>query len=147
MVAHAPHTPRILVVTDRMPPEAAGLSHLLARSDWRFVFARMHEAVEKIAEEDLAAAILLTPPAYFNGHQKELIHVLDELVARQIGAIVLTYSEADRELAGRMCNSDGLMAVPLACNPDELAGRLAGLASSASDHRSTASGKRDAAEI
>jgi len=57
-----------------------------------------------------------------------LIHVLDELVGRQIGAIVLTYSEGDFELAGKMCNSDGLMAVPLGCNPDELIGRLAGLA-------------------
>jgi sigma-B regulation protein RsbU (phosphoserine phosphatase) len=54
--------------------------------------------------------------------------VLDELVSRQIGAIVLTYSEEDRDLASRMCTYDGLMAVGLDCPPDELAGRLAGLA-------------------
>jgi serine phosphatase RsbU (regulator of sigma subunit) len=120
--------PRILVVSDHIPPEAAGLSDLLGRAEWRFMFATMAQAAEKIAASDLAAAILITPPAYFNGHQKELIHVLDELVSRQIGAIVLTYSEEDRDLAARMCTYDGLMAVPLSCPPDELAGRLAGLA-------------------
>ncbi len=129
MVAHCPPAPpRILVVSDHMPPEAAGLSHLLARAEWRFIVANMQQAPEKIAEQDFAAAILLTPPAYLNGRQKDLIHVLDELVSRQIGAIVLTYSDSDCELASRMCTSDGLMAVPLACSPDELTGRLAGLA-------------------
>src|SRR6185503_9313634 len=75
-----------------------------------------------------AAAVLLTPHTYFNGHQKDLIKVLDELVSRQIGAILLPFNAIDLELAGRMCTSDGLMAVPLDCNPDELLGRLAGLA-------------------
>lgn len=120
--------PRILVVSDHLPSDATGLSELLGRAEWRFLFSTMAQACEKIAENDLAAAILLAPPAYFNGHQKELIHVLDELVSRQIGAILLAYSEEDRDLAARMCTYDGLMAVPLSCSPDELAGRLAGLA-------------------
>jgi serine phosphatase RsbU (regulator of sigma subunit) len=126
MIAHSP--PRILVVTDRMPPEAAGLSPLLARADYRFVFTSMKNAKDAIDEQDLSAAILLTPPTYFNGHQKDLVHVLDELVERQIGSIMLTYNDSDLEVAHRMCTADGLMAVPISCNPDELTGRLAGLA-------------------
>ena len=133
MVAHCSSIlPRILVVADHEPPppaEAAGLSHLLASSEYRFIIASMQNAPEKIAQDDFAAAIVLSPPPYFNGHQKDLIHVLDELVSRQIGAVVLAFSPADLELAARMCAADGLMAVPLACNPDELLGRLAGLAS------------------
>jgi sigma-B regulation protein RsbU (phosphoserine phosphatase) len=126
MVAHA--TPKILIVADQLPTDAAGLSHLLGRAEWRFIIATMQSAPEEIAQQDIAAAILLTPPAYYNGHQKELIRVLDDLVEKQIGAIVLTYSDSDLRLAHGMCSSDGLMAVPLDCNPDELAGRLAGLA-------------------
>ncbi|HEY4328841.1 MAG TPA: PP2C family protein-serine/threonine phosphatase, partial [Phycisphaerae bacterium] len=97
-------------------------------SDYRFIISSMQEAPAKIAKHEPSAAILLSPPAYFNGHQKELIRVLDELVERQIGAIVLAYNAGDLELAHRMCATDGLMAVPLSCNPDELLGRLAGLA-------------------
>ena len=127
MVAHAP--PRILVVADSLPADATGLSHLLAQANWRFVVTTMQDAPEKIAEQELAAAILFTPHTYYNGHQKDLIRVLDELVERQIGAIILTTSSADHELANKMmCPSDGLMAVPMTCNPDELSGRLAGLA-------------------
>jgi serine phosphatase RsbU (regulator of sigma subunit) len=126
MIAHSP--PRILVVTDRMPPEAIGLSPLLARSEYRFVFTPMSGAADAIEEQDLAAAILLTPPTYFNGHQKDLVRVLDDLVERQIGTILLTSNDADLEVAQRMCTADGLMAAPIQCNPDELAGRLAGLA-------------------
>ncbi|MGN6370618.1 MAG: PP2C family protein-serine/threonine phosphatase [Phycisphaerae bacterium] len=127
MVAHAP--PRILVVADSLPADANGLGHLLAQANWRFIVTTMQEAPEKIAEQELAAAILFTPHTYYNGHQKDLIRVLDELVERQIGAIILTTSSADLELANKMmCASDGLMAVPVSCNPDELAGRLAGLA-------------------
>ena len=127
MVAHAP--PRILVVADSLPTDATGLSHLLAQANWRFVVTNMQNAPEKIAEQDVAAAVLFTPHTYYNGHQKDLIRVLDELVERQIGAIILTTSHADHELANKMmCASDGLMAVPMTCNPDELAGRLAGLA-------------------
>jgi len=55
--------------------------------------------------------------------------VIDELVSRQIGATLLTYSPRDLSMAERICDSDGLMAVPMACSPDELLGRLAGLAS------------------
>jgi sigma-B regulation protein RsbU (phosphoserine phosphatase) len=131
MIACPPSLPRILVVADQEPPpppEAAGLSHLLASSDYRFIIASMDEAPERIAATDPAAAILLTSHAYFNGHQKSLVRVLDELVARQIGAILLAYNDADLVLAQRMCMTDGLMAVPLTCNPDELRGRLAGLA-------------------
>lgn len=126
MVAYAP--PKILVVADHLPADAIGMQQLLALSAWRFVITPMHEATAALAEHDVAAAVLLSPPAYFNGHQKDLIHVLDELVSRQIGAIVLAYSDADLQLAHRMCSSDGLMAAPIQCNPDELAGRLAGLA-------------------
>jgi serine phosphatase RsbU (regulator of sigma subunit) len=127
-LSHAPPAPpRILVVSDAMPAEAASLSHLLSRSEWKFVLSSMEHAPAAIREQDVAAAILLTPPTYFNGHQKELVHVLDELVTRQIGAIILTFSPDDTTLAARMCNSDGLMAVPLSCSPDELRGRLAGL--------------------
>ncbi len=131
MVACPPTLPRVLIVADGDPPppqEASGLGHLLARSEYRFTIASMENAAEKIAEHDHSAAVLLAPPTYFNGHQKDLIRVLDELVSRQIGAIVLTFSPGDLEMAGRMCTSDGLMAVPLNCNPDELLGRLAGLA-------------------
>ncbi len=131
MVACPPSLPRILVIADQDPPppqEAHNLSHLLASSHYRFIISSMEEAPEKIAEHEPAAAILLTPHTYFNGHQKYLIRVLDELVSRQIGAIVLPFNQTDLELAGHMCNSDGLMAVPLNCNPDELLGRLAGLA-------------------
>ena len=126
MVAHA--APRILVVADGFPPESNGLSHLLARSDWRFIVATMEKAPQAIGEQELAAAILVAPHTYFNGHQKDLVRVLDELVERQIGAIVLTTSDDDLQLAHKMCSADGLMAVPLNCNPDELNGRLAGLA-------------------
>jgi serine phosphatase RsbU (regulator of sigma subunit) len=111
-----------------MPPEAIGLSPLLARSEYRFVFTTMHGAAEAVKEQDLAAAILLTPPTYFNGHQKDLVRVLDELVERQIGTILLTSNDADLATAQRMCTADGLMAAPMGCNPEELAGRLAGLA-------------------
>jgi serine phosphatase RsbU (regulator of sigma subunit) len=111
-----------------MPPEAIGLSPLLARAEYRFVFTTMQGAADAVAEQDLAAAILLTPPTYFNGHQKDLVHVLDELVEKQIGTILLTYNAADLDLAHRMCTADGLMAAPIGCNPEELAGRLAGLA-------------------
>jgi len=131
MVACPPSLPRILVVADQYPPpppEASGLGHLLARSEYRFTIASMENAAEKLTQHDHSAAVLLAPPTYFNGHQKDLIRVLDELVSRQIGAIVLTYSPGDLEMAGRMCTTDGLMAVPLSCNPDELVGRLAGLA-------------------
>ncbi len=111
-----------------MPGDSHGLATLLARSDWKFVISPMASAIETIGRHSLAAAIVLAPPAYFNGHQKDLIHVLDELVQRQIGAIVLTYSEHDQEIAGRMASADGLMAVPFNCHSDELFGRLAGLA-------------------
>lgn len=104
------------------------MAHLLASSDYRFIISSMHEAPEKIAKHEPSAAILLTPPTYYNGHQKDLIHVLDALVARQIGAVLLAFNHADLEMAHRMCTSDGLMAVPMTCNPDELLGRLAGLA-------------------
>jgi serine phosphatase RsbU (regulator of sigma subunit) len=126
MVAHA--TPKILVVADQLPADAAGLSHLLGRSEWRFIVSTMQNAPQEIAQQEIAAAIVLSPPTYFNGHQKELIRVLDDLVEKQIGAIILTYSDSDQKLALGMCSSDGLMAVPSQCNPDELAGRLAGLA-------------------
>jgi phosphoserine phosphatase RsbU/P len=132
MVACPPSLPRILVVADQEPPpppEAAGLGHLLASADYRFIIASMEDAPGRIAHAEPSAAIVLTPHAYFNGHQKYLVRVLDELVARQIGAIVLTYNDADLALARRMCMTDGLMAVPLHCHPDELLGRLAGLAS------------------
>ena len=122
-------SPRILLVADQMPTEASGLSTLLARSDWRFIISNMHSALEKIGQQELAAALILAPPTYFNGHQKDLVRVLDELVQRQIGAILLAYNDADLETAGRMASSDGLMTVPLHCPPDELIGRLAGLAS------------------
>ena len=131
MVACPPILPRILLVADSEPPpppEAAGLGHLLSRAEYRFTVASMQNAPEKIASQDHAAAIILAPATYFNGHQKDLIHVLDELVSRQIGAIVLTMSANDLEMANRMCTHDGLMAVPVNCNPDELLGRLAGLA-------------------
>jgi sigma-B regulation protein RsbU (phosphoserine phosphatase) len=131
MVACAPSLPRILVIADQEPPpprEAAGLGHLLASADYRFIITSMEEAPAKIAQHEPAAAILLTPHAYFNGHQKYLVRTLDELVARQIGAILLAFNQEDLELAHRVCTSDGLMAVPLTCNPDELLGRLAGLA-------------------
>jgi serine phosphatase RsbU (regulator of sigma subunit) len=123
--------PRILVVADQEPPppqEASGLGHLLASSDYRFIITSMEEAPAKIAQHEPSAAILLTPHTYFNGHQKDLVHVLDELVARQIGAILLAFNQDDLTLAQHMCTTDGLMAVPLTCNPDELLGRLAGLA-------------------
>ena len=131
MVACPPTLPRILVIADQEPPpppEASGLGHLLASSDYRFIVTSMEEAPQKIAQHEPSAAVLLTPHTYFNGHQKDLVHVLDELVARQIGAILLAFDGDDLELAQRMCTSDGLMAVPLTCNPDELLGRLAGLA-------------------
>ncbi|MCL2647474.1 MAG: serine/threonine-protein phosphatase [Phycisphaerales bacterium] len=127
----APSPPRILVVSDSVPSEAlggGGLGPLLARDDYRFIFADMAAASEKIANHDLAAAIVLAPPPYFNGHQKDLIHVIDGLVQRQIGAIVLAHQDADMAMAERMCRADGLMAVPVTCSADELAGRLAGLA-------------------
>jgi serine phosphatase RsbU (regulator of sigma subunit) len=123
--------PRVLVIADQAPPppqEGSGVGHLLACSDYRFIISSMQDAPAKIAEHEPAAAVLLTPHTYFNGHQKDLIRVLDELVSRQIGAILLPFNESDLELAGNMCNADGLMAVPLNCNPDELLGRLAGLA-------------------
>src|SRR5277367_677386 len=104
MVAHAP--PRILVVADNLPPDSAGLSDLLGRAEWRFIITTMQAAREKIGEEDLAAAIILTPHTYFNGHQKVLIHFLDELVERKIGAFFLTPPAADLELANKMCCSD-----------------------------------------
>lgn len=131
MVACPPTLPRILVVADGYPPpppEASGLGHLLSRSEYRFTIASMDSAPEKIAQQEHSAAVLLAPPTYFNGHQKALIRVLDELVSRQIGAILIAFTPTDLEMAGRMCTSDGLMAVPMDCNPDELAGRLAGLA-------------------
>jgi serine phosphatase RsbU (regulator of sigma subunit) len=123
--------PRILVIADQNPPppsDASGLGHLLASSSYRFIISSMEDAPAKIAEHEPAAAILLTPHTYFNGHQKYLIRVLDELVSRQIGAILLPFNDTDLELANNMCDSDGLMAVPLNCSPDELRGRLAGLA-------------------
>jgi phosphoserine phosphatase RsbU/P len=131
MVACPPSLPRILVIADQEPPppqEAAGLGHLLASPDYRFIIASMEDAPERIAHAEPAAALVLTPHLYFNGHQKSLVRVLDELVARQIGAIVLTYESADLALAQKMCLTDGLMAVPPGCHPDELLGRLAGLA-------------------
>jgi serine phosphatase RsbU (regulator of sigma subunit) len=120
--------PRVLVIGDHLPSEAPGLSNLLGRAEWRFVFSPMGQAAEKIAGNELAAAVVVASPAHLNGHQKELIHVLDELVSRHIGAVVVTYTEEDRALAARMCSHDGLMAVTLDCPPDEFAGRLAGLA-------------------
>jgi sigma-B regulation protein RsbU (phosphoserine phosphatase) len=129
MVAHCPPAPpRILVISDHLPPDAPSLSGLLARADWRFVFATMDQAREKIASQEVTAAVLHTPHTYFNGHQKDLIQVLDDLVAKQIGAIILTCSPDDHDLAARLCTADGLMTVPLACPADELVGRLAGLA-------------------
>jgi len=131
MVACPPTLPRILVIADQEPPpppEASGLGHLLASSDYRFIITSMEDAPRKIAQHEPAAAVLLTPHTYFNGHQKDLVHVLDELVARQIGAILLAFNHDDLQLAQRMCTTDGLMAVPMTCNPDELLGRLAGLA-------------------
>jgi phosphoserine phosphatase RsbU/P len=131
MVACPPSLPRILVIADRdspPPQEGCGLGHLLASAEYRFVISSMEEAPAKIAHADPWAAILLTPHGYFNGHSRSLVRVLDELAARQIGAIVMAYEEGDVELARRMCTTDGLMAVPLGCNADELLGRLAGLA-------------------
>jgi len=131
MISCPPTLPRILVIADHEPPPqevAAGLGHLLASADYRFLVTTMEEAPAKIAAHEPAAAVLLTPHTYYNGHQKYLVRVLDELVARQIGAILLAYNTPDLELAQKMCTSDGLMAVPLSCNPDELRGRLAGLA-------------------
>jgi phosphoserine phosphatase RsbU/P len=131
MVACPPSLPRILVIADQEPPpppQASGLGHLLACSDYRFIIASMEDAPARIANSEPAAAIVLTPHTYFNGHQKYLVRVLDELVSRQIGAILLAYSDADLALAQRLCMTDGLMAVPVTCNPDELRGRLAGLA-------------------
>jgi phosphoserine phosphatase RsbU/P len=120
-----------LVIADQESPppqEGCGLGHLLASADYRFVIATMEEAPAKIAHMDPSAAVLLTPHAYFNGHSRSLVRVLDELAARQIGAIVLTYDQGDMDTARRMCMTDGLMAVPVTCNGDELLGRLAGLA-------------------
>jgi len=53
--------PRILIVSDEIPPEAAGLSQLLARSEWRFVISSMAEATEKIEQQGPAAPLLLPP--------------------------------------------------------------------------------------
>ena len=126
MVAESPQ--RVLLVADEMPSEGSGLGRLLAQSEWRFIITDMESAADKIAEENLAAAIVLAPPPYFNGHQKELIHVLDELVHRQIGTILLTTGEEDLEMARRMASTDGLMAARQDCPPEELRGRLTGLA-------------------
>lgn len=126
MVAYSPQ--RILLVADQMPTGTCGLAALLARSEWRFIISSMQAAADKIGQQDLAAAIVLAPRTYFNGHQKELIHVLDQLVQRQIGAIVLTDGQEDLETARRMTSADGLMAARLDCPQDELVGRLAGLA-------------------
>jgi sigma-B regulation protein RsbU (phosphoserine phosphatase) len=101
---------------------------MLASRDYRFVTTSMEEAPEKIAHVDPSVAILLTPHTYFNGQSRRLVRVLDELAARQIGAIVLPYDQGDLESARRLCTTDGVMAVPLTCNADELLGRLAGLA-------------------
>ena len=125
MVAHAP--PRILVVTDSLPREASGLTPLIARTDYKFIFASMSTATDALGNHEFAAAIVHTPHKYFNGYQKTLIRVLDELINRQVGTIMLADHD-DMEIAERLCYAGGLMAVPLNCNHDELSGRLAGLA-------------------
>lgn len=130
MVACPPTLPCILVVADADPlssPDGPGLGHLLACRDYRFVTCSMQDAREKIAREEPAAAIVLTPPTYYHDHETNLTHVLDELAARQIGAVLMAYNAADLEVARDLCTSDGLMAVPLQCSADELLGRLAGL--------------------
>ena len=101
MVACPPILPRILIVADGdppPPPQAASLSHLLARPDYRFTIASMLDAPEKIEQQELSAAVLLRY-TYFNGHQKDLIRVLDGLVERHISTIVLACSQSDLELA------------------------------------------------
>lgn len=120
--------PRILMVADSLPHTAGGLSTLLGRSDMRFVLAPVAAVPDRIANLDVTAAVVLATHTYLNGQQRELVKVIDALAARHIGAVVVTFNPEDHELALRMANADGIMAVPHTCSPEELAGRLAGLA-------------------
>jgi serine phosphatase RsbU (regulator of sigma subunit) len=120
--------PRVLLVADAVPPDVAGLGTLLGRSDLKFLLSPMQSATTKLEGSDVNAAVILATPTYLNGHQKELIRLIDALAERQIGAVVLTFSPEDHRLAERLADSDGLMAVPHTLSPDELAGRIAGLA-------------------
>ena len=124
-------SPRILLVADTLPPGATGLSALMARSDMRFVVSPMLAAPDKLDALDVTAAVILATPTYLNGHQRDLVRVIDALATRHIAAIVLTFSADDHASACRMTGgtADGLMVIPHTCSPDELAGRLAGLAS------------------
>lgn len=128
-VAHAAvHAPaRVLLIADTMPGKISGLAALLARADFRFIIAPLKDAVGIIGEQDLAATIVLASPGYFSNRQKELIHVLDELTARHIGAVLLTCSDDDLALAQRMTEADGLLAARHTIPGEELAGIIAGI--------------------
>ncbi len=106
---------------------AEGMKSLLSRTDMRFVIARMERALEHIERDQFGAAVVLATPPYFNGHQKELVRVLDALYEKRIGAIMLTFTSDDLATADRIVHGDGVMAVPHTCSAEELGGRLAGL--------------------
>jgi hypothetical protein len=120
MIACPPTSPRILVIAnpDAPPPPESGLGALLGRAEFRFLISSMDDAPEKIAEHEPAAAIIMTPTEYFTGiRQNKLTRVLDDLAEKQIGAILLTRDQADLSLATRLCENDGLMALPMDFNP------------------------------
>lgn len=125
MVAKA--NPRILLVADQMPSSAGGMSALLARSDLRFQITPMREAPAQLESQRFDAAVIVAPHPYFNGSQKDLVKVLDELYARHIGGVILTFSGDDLSAAHAIATADGIMAVPHSCSADELCGRIAGL--------------------
>jgi sigma-B regulation protein RsbU (phosphoserine phosphatase) len=124
MVANAS---RILLVAQNAPEAAHSIKSLLARPDMRFIISRMDRAVEHIERDNVNAALVLATPQYFNGHQKELIRVLDTLCERHIGTVMLTFNSHDHSLAGKLVNDEGIVAVPHTCSADELVGRIASL--------------------
>jgi phosphoserine phosphatase RsbU/P len=122
------NSPRILLIADTVPSDIPSLSALLARSDMRFVVVPMLAAAAKVQSSDITAAVILATPPYLNGHQRDLIHVIDALAQNDIGAVVVTFNAEDQLAAGRMSSAEGLMTVSHACSAEELAGRVAGLA-------------------
>lgn len=115
----------ILVIADE-GAERLSLTSLFQKSDIHCEITSVGQSLEHL-KQNPAAAVVVAPHAYFNGSQSTLIHVLDELCNRQIGAVLVVPKGHDLAAAREMVQSDGFMAVSAGCPPEELVGRIEGL--------------------
>lgn len=124
-------TSRILLIADEAPTSFAPLHDLLARREFDFQHTTFAQAREHLGSGNVAGALVVADHHYFNGQQPDLIHLLDRLCDKRIGAVLMPAQAGDQGAADALSSTEGLMVIsaPPKCNMDDIAGRLAGLIS------------------